>query len=167
MASPERIHEARHYGVIDSVELARRWVLPVSWVRDHVRSRAIDPIPHIRFGRYVRFRWGSPELEGWLAEHIVQARPANESCEAHLADRRRIPALEPLSVSMFAWYDSPFSFLCLQLNGRQYEASELANSGNLRGTDLLSRFFPEPTDSRAGIEHHQRSGNRNVEAWSG
>jgi hypothetical protein len=62
-----------HYEIIDSVELARRWVLSASWVRDHVRSRTTDPIPHIRFGRYVRFRWGSPELEGWLAEHMVNS----------------------------------------------------------------------------------------------
>lgn len=62
-----------HYEVIDSVEPARRWVLPVSWVRGHVRSRVTDPIPHIRFGRYIRFRWGSPELEGWLAEHMVNS----------------------------------------------------------------------------------------------
>ncbi len=62
-----------HYEIIDSVELAQRWVLPVSWVREHVRSRVTDPIPHIRFGRYVRFRWGSPELEGWLAEHMVNS----------------------------------------------------------------------------------------------
>ena len=62
-----------HYEIIDSVELARRWVLPASWVREHVRSRVTDPIPHIRFGRYVRFRWGSPELEGWLAEHMINS----------------------------------------------------------------------------------------------
>jgi hypothetical protein len=73
MASPERISECAHYEVIDSVKLARRWVLPVSWVRGHVRSSVTDPIPHIRFGRYVRFRWGSPELEGWLAEHMVNS----------------------------------------------------------------------------------------------
>jgi hypothetical protein len=61
-----------HYEVNDSVELARRRVLPVSWVRGHVRSRVTNPIPHIRFGRYVRFRWG-PEMEGWLAEHMVSS----------------------------------------------------------------------------------------------
>ena len=64
----------QHYEIIDSVELARRWVLPVSCVRAHVRNRATEPIPRIRFGRYVRFRWGSPELEGWLAGHMVHSR---------------------------------------------------------------------------------------------
>ena len=52
--------------VIDSDELARRWSLPPTWVREQVRSRATDPIPHLRFGRYVRFQWGTPDLTAWL-----------------------------------------------------------------------------------------------------
>jgi hypothetical protein len=61
------------YEIIDSVELARRWVLPASWVREQVRKQARDPIPHIRFGKYVRFRWGSPELNDWLHRRMVNA----------------------------------------------------------------------------------------------
>ena len=57
---------------IDSVELARRWSVPVSWVRDQVRSRAQDPLPHINFGKYVRFLWRSPDLEDWVARRIVK-----------------------------------------------------------------------------------------------
>ncbi|MCU1240922.1 MAG: hypothetical protein JWO71_1648 [Candidatus Acidoferrum typicum] len=57
---------------IDSVELARRWSVPVSWVRDQVRSRAPDPLPHINFGKYVRFLWRSPDLEDWVARRIVK-----------------------------------------------------------------------------------------------
>jgi len=56
---------------IDSKELARRWSLPESWVRDQVRRRTADPLPHIRFGKYVRYRWGSPELESWAERRIV------------------------------------------------------------------------------------------------
>jgi hypothetical protein len=56
---------------IDSIELARRWNVPVSWVRDQVRSRALDPLPHIDFGKYVRFLWGSPALELWIRRRIV------------------------------------------------------------------------------------------------
>jgi hypothetical protein len=52
--------------IIDSKELASRLKLPESWVRDQVRRRATDPIPHLRFGKYVRFAWGSPELNQWL-----------------------------------------------------------------------------------------------------
>lgn len=54
------------YEVIGSEELAARLAVPASWVRDQVRGRAIDPIPCLRLGRYVRFQWGSPELEAWI-----------------------------------------------------------------------------------------------------
>jgi hypothetical protein len=57
------------YEVIDSKELAQRWSVPVSWVRDQVRKRADDPIPHVRLGRYVRFEWDSPQLRDWWARH--------------------------------------------------------------------------------------------------
>lgn len=54
--------------IIDTKELARRWSVPVSWVREYTRSdRAEDPIPHVRLGRYVRFEWGSPHLTQWFA----------------------------------------------------------------------------------------------------
>jgi len=59
------------YEFIDSKELAQRWGLTESWVRDQVRQREADPLPHIKFGRSVRFRWGSPELEAWLARRFV------------------------------------------------------------------------------------------------
>ncbi len=58
--------------IIDSPELAKRWNLPVTWVREHVRTRYSDPIPHLEFGRYVRFRWGSPELDAWLMKKTVK-----------------------------------------------------------------------------------------------
>jgi len=57
---------------IASGELARRWGVPVSWVRDQVRARALDPLPHINFGKYVRFLWNSPDLEEWVARRIVK-----------------------------------------------------------------------------------------------
>jgi hypothetical protein len=59
------------YEFIDSKELASRWNLPESWVREQVRVRSADPLPHVRFGKYVRFRWGSPELESWAERRIV------------------------------------------------------------------------------------------------
>ena len=54
--------------LIDSVELAARWRVPESWIRNHTRARTPrnERIPCIRLGRYVRFRWGSSELEQWL-----------------------------------------------------------------------------------------------------
>jgi hypothetical protein len=46
-------------------ELAERWKVPPSWIREGTRCRAVDPIPHIRLGKYVRFAWNSPELIAW------------------------------------------------------------------------------------------------------
>ena len=57
------------YELIDSPELAKRLNLPESWVREYTRARVRDPIPHVRFGRYVRFEWPSPELAEWIAKH--------------------------------------------------------------------------------------------------
>ncbi len=54
------------YEIIDGEELAKRLCVPMSWVREYTRTRAPDPIPHLRFGRYRRFRWNSPELNAWL-----------------------------------------------------------------------------------------------------
>jgi hypothetical protein len=56
---------------LDSAELARRLNVPESWVRDQVRTRALDPIPHVRFGKYVRFLWQSPELECWAESRML------------------------------------------------------------------------------------------------
>jgi hypothetical protein len=57
--------------IIDAVELAKRWTLPESWVRSYSRERTpkAERIPCLRFGRYIRFEWGSPALETWLAQH--------------------------------------------------------------------------------------------------
>src|SRR5437016_9898423 len=59
------------YEVINCEQLALLWGLKGSWIREHVRSRSADPIPHVRFGKYVRFLRGSPALENWLKKRIV------------------------------------------------------------------------------------------------
>jgi hypothetical protein len=59
------------YQFINSRELATRWAVPETWIRERVRLRCEDPLPHVRFGKYVRFRWGSPELEEWAERRIV------------------------------------------------------------------------------------------------
>jgi predicted DNA-binding transcriptional regulator AlpA len=69
----ETFKSLRRYEFIDSKELAARWGLPESWIREQVRSRSTDPIPHVRFGKYVRFRWDSPELEDWAERRIVSS----------------------------------------------------------------------------------------------
>lgn len=53
--------------IIDAAELAKRLKVKPSWVREQVRTRAGEQIPHLRLGKYCRFQWGSPELAAWLA----------------------------------------------------------------------------------------------------
>ena len=62
---------AAQYEFIDCKQLAVRWSVPETWVRERVRTRSDDPLPHVRFGKYVRFRWGSPELADWAERRIV------------------------------------------------------------------------------------------------
>ena len=56
--------------MIDSAELAARWRVPESWIRNRTRARTPkeERIPCVRLGRYVRFEWGSPQLSEWLAK---------------------------------------------------------------------------------------------------
>lgn len=64
------------YEHIGPPELAKRWNVPVSWVRDHTRSRTPldEQIPHVKLGRYTVFRWGHPDLEAWLERHAKGSR---------------------------------------------------------------------------------------------
>jgi hypothetical protein len=59
------------YEYLTSAEVAARLNVPESWVRDQVRARASEPMPHVRFGKYVRFRWHSPELATWADRRMV------------------------------------------------------------------------------------------------
>ena len=63
---------AEQFELLTAEELAERLRVPVSWIREQTRSRAMaaDPLPHLRLGRYVRFQWGSPELEAWLRRRL-------------------------------------------------------------------------------------------------
>ncbi len=53
------------FEVIDAAELASRWSIPKTWILEQTRSRASEPIPCVRLGRYVRFEWDSPALLKW------------------------------------------------------------------------------------------------------
>jgi hypothetical protein len=57
--------------LIDARELAKRWKLPESWIRAQSRQRVARDrrIPLVRFGRYVRYEYGSARLNEWLAKH--------------------------------------------------------------------------------------------------
>lgn len=72
-----RENVAIQYEVIDSAELAKRWGLPETWIRDQVRRRAIDPIPCVRLGKYIRFEWGSPELQAWFGRRRTRSKQSS------------------------------------------------------------------------------------------
>jgi hypothetical protein len=69
--STAAIHGNGRFEVIDSAELAARWRVPESWIRNRTRARTPEEerIPCVRYGRYVRFEWGSPWLMEWVAKH--------------------------------------------------------------------------------------------------
>jgi len=60
--------------VLTTEELAQRLRVPPSWIREQTRSRNLqrDPLPHLRFGRYVRFDWTSTELQSWVKRRIYR-----------------------------------------------------------------------------------------------
>jgi hypothetical protein len=60
------------YEIIDSEELALRLKVRESWVVEQSKpSRTSDPIPVFRLGKHKRFRWGSPEMTGWLSRRVT------------------------------------------------------------------------------------------------
>src|SRR5215468_1855280 len=78
--------------VIDSTELAKRLNVPETWVRSRTNAkRTRNPIPHLRFGRYVRFPWGSVELREW----IDQTQAAGEDVGSHWRLSTRIRYYAP------------------------------------------------------------------------
>jgi hypothetical protein len=62
----------KYSDLLTAEELAARLNVPASWIREQTRSRSLtgDPLPHLRLGRYVRFQWDSPELQGWLRRRL-------------------------------------------------------------------------------------------------
>ncbi len=72
--SQQTINPSNQTEFIDSKTLAERWNLPESWISSQARNRGLDVIPHLRFGKFVRFPWGSPELEDWAKRRLFTQR---------------------------------------------------------------------------------------------
>lgn len=49
--------------LLDAAELAERWNVPASWIREATRA---GKIPCVRLGRYVRYR--AETCDAWLEE---------------------------------------------------------------------------------------------------
>ena len=64
---------------MDVAAVAGLLSVPTTWVYEQTRARATDPIPHQRFGRYLRFDLNDPDLLAWIERHKVsKQRNGNE-----------------------------------------------------------------------------------------
>lgn len=69
--SAQGVYAVFQYDSLNCAQLGAKLNMPETWVREHVRERVADPIPHLKLGKYVRFAWGSPELAAWLERRMV------------------------------------------------------------------------------------------------
>lgn len=57
--------------ILTPEQLAERLQVKPSWVYEQTRDRAgirsVDPLPHIKMGRYLRFDWC--DVLAWLERH--------------------------------------------------------------------------------------------------
>ncbi len=53
-----------HTALLTPDELAGRFKVPVSWVYEHCRARALNRIPGFKLGKYWRFR--EADVLAWL-----------------------------------------------------------------------------------------------------
>ena len=60
----ERSVPQKTFELLTAEELAERLRVPASWIREQTRSRSLqgDPLPHLRLGRYIRFRTGGDKI---------------------------------------------------------------------------------------------------------
>jgi predicted DNA-binding transcriptional regulator AlpA len=67
--------------LIDAAALADMLGVPETWIREHTRQRCPSElrIPHIRLGKYVRFR--DEEIAAWIAAgcRVPSAKKMRES----------------------------------------------------------------------------------------
>ena len=45
-------------------EVAKKLRVPVSWVYERTRRRGIEKMPHLKLGKYLRFRYS--EIHEWI-----------------------------------------------------------------------------------------------------
>jgi excisionase family DNA binding protein len=53
-----------HTEILTPEELAERLKLPVSWIYEHCRERALNRLPGFKLGKYWRFR--ESDVREWL-----------------------------------------------------------------------------------------------------
>src|SRR5881296_3028199 len=62
-------------------ELAQLLKVKVSWIYDRTRCTGPELIPHVRFGRQIRFHLESEDFQSWITAHAITVRPAIDSGE--------------------------------------------------------------------------------------
>ena len=67
----QRLPSAGVPRLVDLKALAELWSMPLTWLQDQCRSRAIDKLPCIRLGGYVRVDLNDPALAAWLGRRRV------------------------------------------------------------------------------------------------
>src|SRR5580704_4490982 len=101
---------------LDFRGLAAKLGTSEQWVRRNVRrTYTRDPIPHLRFGRWIRFVWDSQDMSEWIERHkatesatkslSADARPASYNLKRteHDETKRRkasIVGLNNLDISI-------------------------------------------------------------------
>ncbi len=88
--------DKQSYEVVDAVELAQRWRVPVSWIREQTRDRATDPC--LAFAWTLRpLRVGQPQVNlmvGQTADTMNRIDDANSALSAEVL---AILSLSPLT----------------------------------------------------------------------
>jgi integrase len=75
--------------LLNSAQLADQAGLNESTLRGRVRAGVSDPVPHLRFGRYVRFDWNSAKLQDWIARNKKSSQTKKEGDGPQPERRRR------------------------------------------------------------------------------
>jgi len=60
-------HPKQHDGLLTIAEVADLLRVPKSWIYQRTRRRGIDRLPHVKLGKYLRFR--IPEVHKWLDQY--------------------------------------------------------------------------------------------------
>jgi hypothetical protein len=68
------LHPLRIPQLVTLEDLAERWTVPLTWLRENTRSRCSDPLPCFRMGRYVRIDIQDPALLEWLNRRRAAGR---------------------------------------------------------------------------------------------
>lgn len=66
-AKLQAIMQAKTEELLTVHEIAAILKVPVSWVYERTRRRGIERLPHVKLGKYLRFRM--PEIQEWLEQY--------------------------------------------------------------------------------------------------